>query len=66
MTCRHAHWESEAAVADGMCPICLAAEIERLRAVLMQIAHGRRDNGRPLAAEMARQKAREALPEGSW
>jgi hypothetical protein len=30
--CRHAHWESEAAVADGMCPICLAAEIERLRA----------------------------------
>jgi hypothetical protein len=42
------------------------AEIERLRAVLMQIAHGRRDNGRPLAAEMARQKAREALPEGNW
>jgi hypothetical protein len=31
MTCGHAHWESEAAVADGMCPICLAAEIDGLR-----------------------------------
>ena len=30
MTCRHAHWESEAAVADGMCPICLAAERDDL------------------------------------
>jgi hypothetical protein len=30
LTCRHAHWESEAAVADGMCPICLAAERDDL------------------------------------
>jgi hypothetical protein len=28
------HPEGELNVADGMCPICLAAEIERLRAAL--------------------------------
>jgi hypothetical protein len=35
----HAHWESEAAVADGMCPICLQAEIERLRTALEPFAN---------------------------
>jgi hypothetical protein len=33
----------------------------RITVTLSEIAHGRTDNGRPLAAEIARQKAREAL-----
>jgi hypothetical protein len=36
-------------------------KIERLHYVLGEIARGRCDNGRPLAAETSRQMAREAL-----
>jgi hypothetical protein len=33
MTCPHEIWEMDiAAVADGLCPLCSQAEIERLRA----------------------------------
>jgi len=32
MTCQHEIWERETAVADGMCPLCMAKELERLQA----------------------------------
>ena len=36
--CTHDLAERETACADGMCPICKAAEIERLRAALQSIS----------------------------
>jgi hypothetical protein len=51
MTCPHDLAERETAVADGMCPLCLAAEnerakqeIEEMRAALQEIADLRYDN----------------------
>lgn len=39
MTCEHDLVEREtAATADAMCPLCMAAEIERLRAALKPFA----------------------------
>jgi hypothetical protein len=38
MTCPHDLAERETAVADGMCPLCLAAEIKRLRALVARRA----------------------------
>lgn len=37
------------------------AEIVVMRLALMEIARGRTDNGRPIAAETARQNARDVL-----
>ncbi len=38
MTCPHEYHEREASVAtEGYCPICMAAEIERLRAALTEL-----------------------------
>lgn len=35
MVCKHEIWEQDTAShADGLCPLCLHAEIERLRAAL--------------------------------
>lgn len=45
MTCLHSFPESEAAVAtEGLCPLCLGAEVGRLRAKLQHIAHVCEDN----------------------
>ena len=37
MLCPHDVADREVAVADGMCPLCLANDNERLRAALQQI-----------------------------
>ena len=34
MTCTHDSTERDIAISDGMCPICMAAEIDRLREAL--------------------------------
>lgn len=36
MTCQHELYEREVACADGMCPQCLRAEVERLRGLLTE------------------------------
>lgn len=62
MGCVHDIVEMDTAVvADGMCPLCLQERLECLTYVMGEIARGRFDNGRPLAAETSRQMAREAM-----
>jgi hypothetical protein len=46
-TCLHSFHESEAAVTEGLCPICLDAEVARLQRVIKQIAVVAADNGSP-------------------
>jgi hypothetical protein len=49
--CEHDINERECAVtADGMCPLCLAAEIERLRALLKGVAEYCSGDDRTLGA----------------
>lgn len=36
MPCTHELWDMETACADGMCPLCLAADLARVRAVVAQ------------------------------
>lgn len=37
MTCPHDRTERVNAMVDGLCPVCMEAELERLRAALKQI-----------------------------
>lgn len=39
MNCTHDHAEMDTAVADGMCPLCLAIENDDLRRQLVRLAH---------------------------
>ena len=56
MTCTHEIWEKENACADGMCPICMAAEIWRLQDDSRMLALCEEDR-KDMAAEIERLKA---------
>lgn len=61
MTCHHDdHAREMAVLADGYCPLCMATEVERLRAVILNI-QSLAEQGFPIDARRLATRCRRAL-----